>query len=749
MSNNDIQQVTVEQALQAAVNHQRSGQLQAAADLYRAILQVQPAHADANHNLGILALQAGQHAASLPFFKSALENQPGNGQYWLSYVEALILASQPEQATAVLNQGRQHGLQGPAVDALAQRAAGLSGTAPLAAAVAHREAGRFKEAIDLTSQWLAAHPDDAAAHALLAQLLLADKQATPAWAALNTALALNSALPAVQRSHARLLLKEQRFEESLAAARSAYQADSHNPESQALLAATLIANNQLELAAPLLASALHIWPRYAEAFANRAQLNLRSGDLQGALMDAQQALAIKPHLSQVRLLEISLHHQLGNDSAAMAALEQYLEHEPEDISCMMTLGERKRLANQLDEALALFTRATQLDPNNAAAWSNLGIAFSQDRKPEQAKQAYLRALELEPDRAIASHNLGAMALSSGELVDALSYFKRAIQSAPQQGETYLNLGHTLYDDNQVAAALNAYRSACNINASDGSGPRAALYMSILHYLDGELEQCAERLVFARPVAKENGSVDPSDRVYWTYVATLLAWHQQNPPPAAPQVKVDKLFVVGESHALAAHGVQLDYLGQRMQCEARWVAGIKQWHLGGNQANRSYSKFESVVARLPHGSKLLLCIGEIDCRHDEGILVAWKKRPDQPLNAIIENTVDRYIVHLNTVRERFGHHLIICGVPASNATIDHQTPSERAQFLQLIRDFNVYLRQQALASGMDFLDVHSMTDRGDGASNQRWHLDPVHLKPSATAAAFEHHLEVAPGLKGTA
>ena len=44
--------LTIEQALNKAIAHHQAGELQDAEKLYRAILQAQPNHPDANHNLG-------------------------------------------------------------------------------------------------------------------------------------------------------------------------------------------------------------------------------------------------------------------------------------------------------------------------------------------------------------------------------------------------------------------------------------------------------------------------------------------------------------------------------------------------------------------------------------------------------------------------------------------------------------------------------------------------------------------------
>src|SRR3990172_9783613 len=103
--------LTIDQALKQAIAHHRQGQLQDAERVYRAILQAQPNHPDANHNLGVLAVQVKQLTAGLPHFKAALEANPKQGQYWLSYIDVLIQTGQIDAARQLLEQGRQQGLQ--------------------------------------------------------------------------------------------------------------------------------------------------------------------------------------------------------------------------------------------------------------------------------------------------------------------------------------------------------------------------------------------------------------------------------------------------------------------------------------------------------------------------------------------------------------------------------------------------------------------------------------------------------------
>ena len=111
-------ELTIEQALQQGVAAHKAGNLREAERLYRAILQSQPTHPDANHNLGVLTVSINKAQAALPLFKAALESNPKIEQFWLSYIDALIKEKQFDDAKEVLDQGKKNGLASEKLDAL-------------------------------------------------------------------------------------------------------------------------------------------------------------------------------------------------------------------------------------------------------------------------------------------------------------------------------------------------------------------------------------------------------------------------------------------------------------------------------------------------------------------------------------------------------------------------------------------------------------------------------------------------------
>ena len=91
-------ELTIDQALQRGIEAHKAGRAQEADRYYTAILNSRPDHADANHNIGVLAVGANQTGKALPFFKKALLLHPGSAQFCLSCTETLISLEYFEEA---------------------------------------------------------------------------------------------------------------------------------------------------------------------------------------------------------------------------------------------------------------------------------------------------------------------------------------------------------------------------------------------------------------------------------------------------------------------------------------------------------------------------------------------------------------------------------------------------------------------------------------------------------------------------
>ena len=460
-------EMTMEQALQRAVEAHKAGKLQDAEALYRAILQIQPQHPDANHNLGVLAVSLNKSKLALPLFKTALEANPKQGQFWMSYVDGLIKEKLFENARSVLEQGRRQGLSGNKVDALeaslVQFLANLESKEPepnkIDKAIELRETGRYQEAQDWLIHFLSAEPADAEAWSLLSQIFLHFNKYAEAENAISNAISSNPELPSTYRNHAKLLLKKSKPEAALIKAQCAYDRSIEDPESWLVLAACLGANQRDAEALALIDRTLQASPNYAEALVTRAMIRLRAKDSRGAMEDLELAISLKPHLSQLWGLLGTLRYQSNNVTGAIEALKKAHRFDPGNANYMIDLGEFLRQDNRIAEAITILEEATVLAPDNANGWINLGATFQQGGKIDNAKLAYEKALAIMPKSSEISSNLGAIAKEAGDLVSARKYFEQALEAKPDLAEAHNNLGAVLQELGRLKEAETCFRKA--------------------------------------------------------------------------------------------------------------------------------------------------------------------------------------------------------------------------------------------------------------------------------------------------
>ena len=350
---------------------------------------------------------------------------------------------------------------------------------PYETAVVYREGGRYPEAIGWLQNWLVHHPQDAEAFALLAHVLLLNKQDETASAAIARARAIAPALSIVQRNYARVLLKQQKVEMALEAAHAAHQAEPQNEENWLILAAALSANKREAEALTLIESAIKVRPDYAEAYATRALHKLGCKDLAGALADTEKALAVKPHLAQVWRLAATLNYRGNNLSGAIDALRRTvgLDHEIQD---KINLAELLRQNKETELAIVVLQEAVAFARDNAGAWATLAMNLQNAGRIEEAISAYSRALGANPQSAEIACNLGALTMSVGNWKQGVRYFEQALAIKPDFPEALLNLGTALKDQGKPGEAIARYEQALAIKP-DYAEARICLGLALLDH----------------------------------------------------------------------------------------------------------------------------------------------------------------------------------------------------------------------------------------------------------------------------
>ena len=468
-------------ALQEAVAHHQAGRLREAERLYRSILQVQPGQPDANHNLGVLAMQVGQHAAGLPYLKTARTVNPSIAQYSLSYAETLLATGQAGEALNVLQSAMQRGLDTPAAQSLRQRAeaaalnSAATGAAPPPTEIsqlvdlfnAARHAELETRARMLTDQY----PDYGFVWMMLgASLKMQGKNAVPA---LRKAVEL---LPEDAEAHNNLgiaLKTLGQLDDAVASYRRALEIKPENAAVHNNLANALKDLGQLDDAVASYRRALQIQPDFAEAHGNLGNTLRDLGQLDDAVACYRRALEIKPGYADAHSNLGNAFRELGQLDDAVASYRRALEIKPEFAEAHNNLANALRDLGRRDDAVASYRRALQIKPDFAEAHSNLGNELRDLRQLREAVASYRRALEIKPDFAEAHSNLGIALHALGQLDDAVASYRRALEIKPDHTDAYSNLLYLHASTRDISPELECSLAANWENIALGESERVA------------------------------------------------------------------------------------------------------------------------------------------------------------------------------------------------------------------------------------------------------------------------------------
>ena len=336
-------ELTIEQALQQGVAAHSEGRLQDAEGLYRAVLQADPLHPDATHNLGLVALAVHKFDEALPLLKAALDAHPQVEQFWLSYIEALIMEGQFETAKQVLADAQDSGLSGEKFDSLRQHLISSSdGSSPsqseLNDLLKHYQDGRYADAEKLATSITREFPN----HQF-------------AWKVLGA-----------------LFGQSEKLDDALFAHENAVRINPKDAEAYNNMSVALQELGRLEEAEASCRQAVALEPEYAEAHYNLGVTLRELGNLEEAEINLKRALDLKPGYSEAHSeLGIMLHRQRRLEEAAVS-FRQAISLQSDDASAHYNLGATLQKLGNWEEAEASLRQAIALEPSNAEAHNNLG-----------------------------------------------------------------------------------------------------------------------------------------------------------------------------------------------------------------------------------------------------------------------------------------------------------------------------------------------------------------------------------------
>ena len=356
--------LTLEQALQKGIEARKNGQIQKANKHFTDILGVQPRHAHANHNMGLLAESAGNAQAALVFFKTALESHPKNNQFWLRYIGALIKLDHINDAQDALSQAQNNGIKSVGVDRL--------------------------------------------------EHIISDIQANkekPQDPPLNQQRDIISAYTKGHLQHA------------LTDATSALKAYPHSVILCNIAGAACAGLLQFDRAIDYYQIAIKVNPKFVEAHYNMASALQKKGDLKGAIKAYKQAVLIKPDYADAFYNLANTLKDMGELGAAIKSYKQAIKINTNLHNAHNNMGNALKDMGKLTAAIESYKRAIKINSSHEDAYRNLGkslqnVVFT---RPDSDLKSIIHSM-LESANQARPKDIAAAALSLLKLEPAVKEF---------------------------------------------------------------------------------------------------------------------------------------------------------------------------------------------------------------------------------------------------------------------------------------------------------------------------------------
>ncbi len=345
--------------MQLALQQYQTGQLEQAQKTLRKVLTVVPDNHDANHLLGVIALQLGKYENAARFITRAIR-------------------ANPNIALAHNNLGE-----------------------------AYRSQKLYDNAAECYRKAATLEPRFAGAHNNLAVVLLELDQPEVALASLENALSLepNNAMLHTNRGNALKALGDK------AAAKASFEKaltlDPRHFEAHNNLGSLLIETGDLEDAVAVFKKALAIDPEVARGHANLGLAHQALGETTEALASFAHALAIDETNVEALLGMGDIDHLEGRIDDAIASFKRAVGIDPTNSDAYSKLANSLLGRGDNDEALANHKKALALDPTNPMAHVHQADTFLALGQIDEAIDLYRHTIALDECNAEAHRMLSS------------------------------------------------------------------------------------------------------------------------------------------------------------------------------------------------------------------------------------------------------------------------------------------------------------------------------------------------------
>lgn len=451
----------------------QQGNFQAAADVYRESLKLDPNSAQLHYNLSLALSKLGDRSAERRELTRAVELDPKFAEAHNRLGMLYMADKKMEQASGEF-----------------RRAIAINpryGEAEYNLGVLYAKERRNSEAVSLLRQATQHNPDYVQAYLDLGHVLAAQGLYSQAKEQLETAIRLSPELADAYTALGKVLEKWGRPKESLLAFRKVIALRPDSSEAHLNVGFVLADQYDMQGALDEFSEAVRLAPSSAVAHYNKGRLLYEYGRSQEARPELESACRLSPDYTAALYLLALLENHENNTLRSTELSQKVVALEPRNPDAQYLLGQNLYLDGKKEEAINHWKAAIESNPDHTASLYALAKTLGQLGKPE-AKQYRDRYEALQRSGHVTEQvkKLGNAALAAANernWPQAVAQLRKALElcgQCPESAHLYKDLGLIYCHSGALDMGEQELRTALKLNPNDEDVLKALDVLEKLH-----------------------------------------------------------------------------------------------------------------------------------------------------------------------------------------------------------------------------------------------------------------------------
>ena len=386
------------------------------------------------------------------------------------------------------------------------------------------------------------------------------------------------------------------------------------------------------------------------------------------------------------------------------------------VSSYINIGECYNKLNKYNQSLEFSYMGLKLnnnDPKNTVLiYNNIGVSYMRLKKYKKACIYLDKCIKLDKSYLSSYNNKSLCEYHIGNIKNAIDILKTIYKNNKNiimnsEVENLIKYYFDLEQYNQIKDILNSdkqyYKNFKN-----------RIYLALIFYINGNYKKFNEIIIINNQNIK---NIDKTDDVRFVIPYNNLLNILSKYIIFDNQPYSDIIYHIGDSHSLSTTNKYIEIKNKTYKFQTKLIIGCKAWHLNNmNHLNNYKTNFINKVNYILQNKQskyIIISVGEIDCRSNEGILV-YHNKSGKSIEDIIVNTVKNYVEFLTSLFKKNNNlHIFLCNVPYPKNRDD--------KIIQIIDLFNKTLDFYISNTSFKLLDIHSLTRK-----DNLFYIDNHHL-----------------------